>query len=366
VTLQSQGGTIDTNGNNATLSGTISGPGGLTKVGLGTLTLSGSSTYAGATNVNAGTLQAGAVNALSPFSAFTVAGGATLELNNFNQTIGSLAGAGSVMLGSATLTTGNDNTSTTFSGTISGRGGLTKIGAGTLTLSGNNSYSGGTTINAGTLAVSSDSNLGNSSGGLAFGGGTLQFLSGLSTTRGVTLNAGGGTFDTNGNNATLGGPISGAGGLTKIGAGTLTLAGGNSYSGGTALNAGTLAVGSSNALGTGALTFANGTTLQASANGLSLANAMMLNGSDTVDTQANALTLSGTLSSTGALTKIGSGTENTRLLHLAGIALAPSAKPETNSKPLDVFFFGSNLFLADGRFNKPPECQRVKAIRIRR
>jgi autotransporter-associated beta strand protein len=308
VTLQSQGGTIDTNGNNATLSGTISGPGGLTKVGLGTLTLSGSSTYAGATNVNAGTLQAGAVNALSPFSAFTVADGATLELNNFNQTIGSLAGAGSVMLGSATLTTGNDNTSTTFSGTISGRGGLTKIGAGTLTLSGNNSYSGGTTINAGTLAVSSDSNLGNSSGGLAFGGGTLQFLSGLSTTRGVTLNAGGGTFDTNGNNATLGGPISGAGGLTKIGAGTLTLAGGNSYSGGTALNAGTLAVGSSNALGTGALTFANGTTLQAAANGLSLANAMTLNGSNTVDTQANALTLSGTLSGTGALTKIGSGT----------------------------------------------------------
>jgi hypothetical protein len=49
---------------------------------------------------------------------------------------------------------------------------------------------------------------------------------------------------------------------------------------------------------------------------------------------------------------------------LAGIALAPAAKPETNSKPLDVFFFGSNLFLGDGRFNKPPERQRVKAIRI--
>ncbi len=58
--------------------------------------------------------------------------------------------------------------------------------------------------------------------------------------------------------------------------------------------------------------------------------------------------------------------ENTGLFHLAGIALAPSAKPETNSKPLDVFFFGSNLFLGDGRFNKPPERQRVKAIRIRR
>jgi hypothetical protein len=51
---------------------------------------------------------------------------------------------------------------------------------------------------------------------------------------------------------------------------------------------------------------------------------------------------------------------------LAGIAFAPAAKPETNSKPLDVFFFGSNLFLGDGRFSKPPERQRVKAIRIRR
>jgi autotransporter-associated beta strand protein/YVTN family beta-propeller protein len=140
ITLQSQGGTIDTNGNNATLSGTISGPGSLTKIGLGILTLSGSSTYAGATNVNAGTLQAGAVNALSPLSAFTVAGGATLDLNNFNQSIGSLAGAGSVTLGAATLTSGNDNTSTTFSGTMSGTGGFTKIGIGALTLSGISSY----------------------------------------------------------------------------------------------------------------------------------------------------------------------------------------------------------------------------------
>jgi hypothetical protein len=64
-------------------------------------------------------------------------------------------------------------------------------------------------------------------------------------------------------------------------------------------------VGSSTALGTGALTFASGTTLQAAANGLSLANAVTLNGTDTVDTQSNALTLSGTLSGSGGLAKIG-------------------------------------------------------------
>jgi autotransporter-associated beta strand protein len=68
-------------------------------------------------------------------------------LNNFNQSISSLAGAGSVTLGTATLTTGGNSSSTTFSGAISGTGGLTKIGAGTLTLSGVSSYTGATNIN---------------------------------------------------------------------------------------------------------------------------------------------------------------------------------------------------------------------------
>jgi YVTN family beta-propeller protein/autotransporter-associated beta strand protein len=153
ISLQAAGGTFDTNGNNATLSGAISGPGSLTKIGVGTLTLSGSGTYTGATFVNAGTLQAGAVNALSPFSAFTVATGATLDLNNFNQSIGSLAGAGNVTLGSATLTTGSDGTSTMFSGTISGPGGLTKVGGGVFTLTGASTYSGPTNVNAGILNV---------------------------------------------------------------------------------------------------------------------------------------------------------------------------------------------------------------------
>ena len=141
------GATFDTNGNNVTLASTLSGTGGLTKVGAGTMTLSGGSNYAGATNVNAGRLQAGVVNAFSATSAFTVAGGATLDLNNFNQTIGSLAGDGNVTLGSATLTTGGDNNSTTFAGGISGTGGLVKTGSGIMTLTGINSYTGGTTIN---------------------------------------------------------------------------------------------------------------------------------------------------------------------------------------------------------------------------
>jgi YVTN family beta-propeller protein/autotransporter-associated beta strand protein len=185
ILLQAAGGTFDTNGNNATLAGTISGPGGLTKIGAGTLTLSGSNTYTGATSVNAGTLQAGVVNAFSPFTAFTVASGATLDLNSFNQTIGSLAGAGSVTLGSAMLTTGNDNTSTTFSGTVSGAGGLTKIGLGTLILSGTNSYSGATTVNAGALVVKGSI----ASSAVAVNNGAM--LAGTGTVGATTINSGG-------------------------------------------------------------------------------------------------------------------------------------------------------------------------------
>ena len=68
-------------------------------------------------------------------------------------TIGSLAGAGDVLLGAFNLTTGGDGSSTTFSGTIAGTGGLTKTGAGKFTLSGPNTYTGPTTVSQGILSV---------------------------------------------------------------------------------------------------------------------------------------------------------------------------------------------------------------------
>jgi fibronectin-binding autotransporter adhesin len=160
--LGTSGGTFDTNGNDVTFASGLTGTGGMTKQGAGTLTLSGASTYTGATTVSAGMLQAGAANVFSNDSAVTVSAGATLNLNSgdptlrINQTIGSLAGAGNVGLGTSYLTVGSDNTSTTFSGamTADSLGGLIKQGTGTLILNGDNSgFYGATEVAAGTLEV---------------------------------------------------------------------------------------------------------------------------------------------------------------------------------------------------------------------
>lgn len=149
-----------------TISGVISGAGGITKIdNPGIWILSGTSTYTGPTTVSAGTLRAGAAAGGQAFgngSAVALAdvAGVSLDLNGFSQTIGSLAGGGStggnVTLGAnATLTTGGNNGSTSYGGVISGTGtsGLTKLGTGTQTLSGVNTYNGSTTIKAGTLKL---------------------------------------------------------------------------------------------------------------------------------------------------------------------------------------------------------------------
>ena len=96
----------------------------------------------------------------------------TLDLNGFDQTIDQLAGNGNVTLGSATLTTGGNNADTTWSGVITGTGGLTKVGNGTLTLTEVNTYTGDTTIEAGRLQAGRDHAFGN--GGLTVNGGVVS------------------------------------------------------------------------------------------------------------------------------------------------------------------------------------------------
>src|SRR5271166_6745210 len=230
VTLNAGGGTFLADaGTSSTLSGVISGVGSFTKDGPGTLTLSGNNAYSGATTVASGILQAGSSTALSTSSAFTV--NSVLDLNGFSDTIGSLAGTGTVRnngAASAALTVGADNTTTTFSGVVQNGIGvlqLTKTGTGTLILTGTNTYTGGTTISAGTLQI------GNGSTG--------------SITGNIIDNAAL-SFDRS-NAFVINSSISGTGSVAQNGSSTLTLSGNNTYSGATTVALGTLQAGSSTA-----------------------------------------------------------------------------------------------------------------------
>jgi filamentous hemagglutinin family protein len=308
-----------------TISGVVSGTGGLTKTGAGTLTLSGNNTYTGATTINAGTLTLGAANRIANASAVTVNVGATFNLNNFAETVGSLSGAGIVTLGSATLTTGGNNTSTTFSGVMSGTGGLSKAGTGTFTLSGANTYTGATTINAGTLRLSGGSAIANTSAvTLANVAGATLDLNGTNETIGSL--AGGGAIGGNvtlgtgslttgvATNTTYSGIISGTGGLTKQGTGTFTLSGVNTYSGATTINAGTLRLGAANRIPDSSAVVVNAGTF--SLNNFSdtvgsIAGAGAVNlGTGTLSAGGNntSTIYSGVMSGTGGLTKLGTGT----------------------------------------------------------
>ncbi|MBT2336430.1 autotransporter outer membrane beta-barrel domain-containing protein [Variovorax paradoxus] len=180
-----------------------------------------------------------------------------------------------------------DNAS--YTGLLSGTGGIEKTGAGTLTLTQDQAFTGTTTISAGVLQ------LGN--------GGTTGSVAGN-----IVDNA---TLAINRSDAlTLSGTISGTGSLVKEGAGTTTLTAANSYSGGTALKQGRLNVGHSLALGTGTLAMDDGTTLGFVADGLNLANAIVLTGNNdpVIDTGSFNAALSGNISGGGFITKVGSGT----------------------------------------------------------
>ncbi|EIE1669301.1 autotransporter-associated beta strand repeat-containing protein, partial [Salmonella enterica] len=220
----------------------ISGSGQVEKSGDGTLTLSGSNTYTGGTTINDGTLIATSVDALGSGD---VTDDATLELN----------------------------TGGTFDNAIGGSGNVVKSGADTLTLSGSNSYTGGTTISGGTLVASNVEALGT---GDVTNNATLE------------LNTGG-DFINN---------IGGTGRVEKSGDDTLTLSGSNTYTGGTLINGGTLVASNVEALGTGDVT--DNATLELNTGG-DFDNAISGSG-QVVKSGDDVLTLSGSNTYTGGTT----------------------------------------------------------------
>ncbi len=358
-----------------TFDNAIGGSGTVVKSGADTLTLSGSNSYTGGTTISGGTLVASNVEALGTGD---VTNNATLELNTGGDFINNIGGTGRVeKSGDDTLTLSGSNTYTggtlinggtlvasnvealgtgdvtdnatlalntggTFDNAISGSGQVVKSGDETLTLSGTNSYTGGTTISGGTLVATNVEALGSGdvtddatlelntggtfdnaisgSGQVVKSGDKMLTLSGANSYSGGTLISDGtlvasnvealGTGDVT-NNATLalntGGDftnnISGSGQVVKSGDDTLTLSGANSYTGGTTISGGTLVATNVDALGTGDVT--NSSTLELNTGG-TFDNAISGSG-QVVKSGDETLTLSGSNTYTGG-TLISGGT----------------------------------------------------------
>ena len=248
----------------------------------GVVRFSVANTYSGTTTINSGaTLQLENVNALqnttldtgtsgSQQVSFTVAGA-----NTYN--IGAILGGDTLDFGANTISVGANNATTSFTGTLAGSGGsLTKAGTGTLTLSGNSTYTGTTTLNTGTLVIGNTAAAGTGTITQTDGSSVLKLdttgtianamsIYNVATNQTVTLSgaitAQNTTYDVaSGTTLSLNGTISGSGGITKNGTGTLEVNGAsNTYTGDTVVNAGTLEANASGALGaTGNITVHNG------------------------------------------------------------------------------------------------------------
>lgn len=251
---------------------------GITKSGNGTLFFTGNSVYSGATTISAGTLE--------------IASGGLLGGGNHSAGI---ANSGSFVY--------SGNASQRLSGIVSGTGNLTQNGAGSLTLAGNNSFTGAIAIVSGTLEIAPTGRLG-----------AGNYSANIS-------NSGSFIYSSTGNQI-LSGILSGSGSFTQNGSSVLTLTRSNTYAGPTIINSGTLSIASitnggvsgplgSSSSSAGNLVLAGGRlafTGSSSSSDRSFTLANGTTGTIEVGNASSTLMLSGSSAATsGALVKAGGG-----------------------------------------------------------
>ncbi|WP_038159950.1 autotransporter-associated beta strand repeat-containing protein [Verrucomicrobium sp. BvORR106] len=211
----------------------------------------GNSVVFGAGSGPAGTVQVAASGVSVQDITFEPAGSGSYQIN----------GPGAITLQSSSWITTNVDAS--INAVLTGSGsGFTKAGAGRLTLTAANTYTGTTTLYQGVLAIENTRALGaGGAGAIVFNGGTLEYGRGIVldySSRFGTIGAGGAVVDTNGNNITFAGVLAGSGSFTKTGEGRLYLSGDSAaYDGKIIVEEGILALGHANAAGVGTTT-ANG------------------------------------------------------------------------------------------------------------
>lgn len=325
---------------NTSINNVISGTGGITKTGAGTLTLSGANTYSGASTINGGTVVVNSAASLGASTSVLTLNAGTLAVatgftTSRNIVVGNAAGTFQV----------NASQTYTASGILSGSGQLNKTGAGTMVLSGNNTFTGGTNVSAGTLQLGASNRLANA-GALTVSGGTFALGTYLETVGTVTLSSG--SITGSGTGALTGSAyalqsgsvtaiLAGSANVTKTTAGTVTLSGANTLTGSTTVSNGTLtlAATSGSALGsTSSVTVNSGGTLLLGASnqinnsaGITLAGGTLAKGNFSEGATNAAGVGALTLTASGSHLDFGSGT--------VGILTFASFTPGANTLIID-------------------------------
>jgi fibronectin-binding autotransporter adhesin len=277
-----------------TVGGVISGNFGLTKLGGGTLTLSGANTYSGLTTVSNGALSITSTGSLNSGDALTVGSTGTALFANSGQTLGAVSNADTTANGLHFAAV----TDTTTLASLTGAGNTNVAGNATITGS----------FDSGTLTVGGTASIGTMTGGTAnFNGATAA----ITTLNGGTVNLGATVLTVS--NGTDAGTITGANGsLTKTTAGTLTLSGANTFGGLTTVSGGTLSITS-----TGSLTSGDALTIGSAGTALFANSGQTLGAVSNANTTANGLHFAAVTDTTTLASLTGAG--NTALVGNATI-----------------------------------------------